>query len=127
MSPTSITPVWSIESFKKDEKECDTISLFGEGETVDGDSDGENREIRFEDIEEAHPSSEPTKLRSRESDARKFLAKERVREARLKAQIANHIARKEESRYYDQFGELEDGESHFSDYDLSEESEEEKE
>ena len=126
MSPTSITPVWTLASFQKDEKECDTISLFGEGDTIDESSDTENREICFDDIQEA-PSSAPTKLRSRESDARKFLAKERVREARLKAQIANHIARKEESRYYEQFGDPEDGESHISDYDLSEESENEKE
>jgi hypothetical protein len=134
MSSTSIAPVWTVAEFKED-LEQDTISLFGgddDGDSVDEDSiilptkhrsDTETREIEIEEVDEMPPVSggAPTHIRSREWEARKFLAKERVREARLKAQIATHLARKEESRYYAQFGNLDDGESHFSDYDLTDE------
>lgn len=131
MASSSITPVWRVASFKEDENAGDTISLFGDGDTVDGDTElaigspePETREIRIEEIADAPPASGPTHIRSREWEARKFLAKERVREARLKAQIADRLARKEESRFYNQFGELEDGESHFSDYDLTDDESE---
>lgn len=130
MSSTAISPVWAIAGHKE-EVEQDTISLFGDDSDTDSDGDeadagnvimhaGETREIEIEEIDEVPPASGgTTHIRSREWEARKFLAKERVREARLKAQIAAHLARKEESRYYAQFGDPDDGESHFSDYDLS--------
>jgi len=118
MTSTGITPIWSTHSYTEAPQQ-DTISLFGDGDTVD-DSDGEEREIQLEDIEEAPPAA-LTQIRGREWEARKFLAKERVREARLKAQIADHMAAKEEARYFRQFGDLEDGESRFSDYDLTDE------
>jgi hypothetical protein len=123
MSSVSITPVWSVASFNQDEM-MDKISLFGDGDTVDGSDDGasidngETREVQIDDIEDA-PPADPPRFRGREWEARKFLAKERVRESRLKAQLAEHIARKEESRFYRQYGNLDDGESHFSEYDLS--------
>jgi len=130
MSSTSIVPVWAISESVKDDAP-DTISLFGDGETVDGSddesegagvsgtgADSETREIQIDEIADA-PAAGPTRIRNREWEARKFLAKERVREARLKAQIAIHLARKEESRFYTQYGDLDDGESHFSDYDLT--------
>ena len=122
MTATAITPVWSVKDFQE-APEQDTISLFGDGDTVDG-SDGsegeETKEILFEDIETASPATgEPTRIRNRDWEARKFLAKERVREARLKAQIADHMTAKEESRFYKTYGELSDNESHFSDYDLT--------
>lgn len=119
MTGSSIDPVWSISSANPDES-LDRISLFG-GDSDDGASSvgGSGlREIQIEEIEDA-PASPPAQIRSREWEARKFLAKERVREARLKAQIARHLAAKEEARYYRLFGELDDGESHFSEYDLS--------
>lgn len=134
MSSTSIVPVWTLGELTKDDAP-DTISLFGDGETVDdsdtesadGDTDGragdgeenDTREIQFEEIADAPASAAPTRIRNREWEARKFLAKERVREARLKAQIAIHLARKEEARFFSQYGDLDDGESHFSDYDLT--------
>jgi len=124
MNATEIRPIFSIATTKEDKQE-DQISLFGDGVTEDGSSDGEGmtREIQLEEIEDAPPASAaPTRLRGREWEARKFLGKERVREARLKAQIAERIARKEEARFYHQFGDLEDGESHFSDYDLTDNS-----
>jgi hypothetical protein len=133
MSSTSIVPVWTLGELSKDDAP-DTISLFGDGETVDGSddesvgagdsggaaADGDTREIQIDEIADA-PAAAPTRIRNREWEARKFLAKERVREARLKAQIAIHLARKEEARFYNQYGDLEDGESHFSDYDLTDE------
>ena len=128
MSSTSVDPVWSVASATPDES-LDRISLFG-GDSDAGEEDRLSvgsglREIQIDDIEDAPASSgpagatAPAKIRSREWEARKFLAKERVREARLKAQIARHLAAKEEDRFYRQFGDLDDGESHFSDYDLS--------
>jgi len=123
MTSVAIKPIFTVETAVPD-ADSDRISLFGDGETVaseESDADGgETREIQFEEIELGSPAgSAPTKLRSREWEARKFLAKERVREARLKAQIAARLADKEERRYYAQFGELDDSESHFSDYDLT--------
>ena len=120
MTHTAITPIWKLMDVKEDEHQ-DTISLFGDAETVDSVEEGneeETREIQFEDIEDA-PAGTITHIRSREWEARKFLAKERVREARLKAQIAARLAEKEESRFYRHFGDIDDGESHFSDYDLT--------
>ncbi len=122
MSSTSITPVWSLSDIVVDPQQ-DTISLFGDdeeegdGDTIDG---GETREIQLDDLEEAPVAAAPMRIRTREWEARKFMAKERVREARLKAQIAVRLASKEESRYYAQFGDLDDNESHFSEYDLTE-------
>lgn len=117
MTTTAISPVWAADDFVPD-PEDDKISLFGD----EGD-DGETREIQIDDIEPVSPAAAaaPTfHIRNREWEAKKFLAKERVREARLKAQVAEHIARKEESRFYSIYGDLEDGESNFSEYDLSE-------
>ena len=124
MSSTAISPIWTVENFKPD-PEDDKISLFGD-EGEEGDENQETREIQFEDIEIASPATPagtrgvPMQIRNREWEAKKFLAKERVREARLKAQVAEHIARKEESRFISTYGELEDNESNFSEYDLSE-------
>lgn len=112
MTATSIRPLFSVASYKET-ADVDAIPFF-DGATVDS---AEEREINLEDIEsEAAP---PTQIRNREWETRKFLAKERVRESRLKAQIANRMAQAEEARYLRHFGDLEDGESHFSDYDLS--------
>ena len=130
MNAMEIRPIFSIAAFKEDKQE-DQISLFGDGATEDGSSDEEDgmtREIQLEEIEDAPPaSSAPTRLRNREWETRKFLAKERVREARLKAQIADRLARKEETRFYHQFGDLDEGESAFSDYDLTDDSGSEEE
>jgi hypothetical protein len=118
MTTTAITPVWSVHEFIPEPEE-DKISLFGD----DDDGKSETREIQIEDIEQASPAQRqaPTfHIRNREWEAKKFLAKERVRESRLKAQVAEHMARKEESRFYALYGDLEDGESNFSEYDLSE-------
>lgn len=122
MTSAAITPVWTVSDFVE-EPEQDTISLFGDADTIDGNDENDEqltREIQFEEIEPASPAAAPTKMRNREWEATKFLAKERVREARLKAQIADRLAAKEESRFYAKYGDLEDDESHFSEYDLTE-------
>lgn len=119
MTASAITPNWTVVDFVADEE--DKISLFGDAQTVDEEDE---REIQFEDIELASPAAAPTRMRNREWEAAKFLAKERVREARLKAQIADRLAAKEESRFYAKFGDLDDGESHFSEYDLTEDEDE---
>ena len=119
MSATAITPDWELTDFTEEEAR-DTISLFGDGDTVDDDE----KEIHFDDIALASPAAAPTRMRNREWEARKFVAKERVREARLKAQIADRLAAKEESRFHRLFGDLDDDESHFSEYDLTEDEDE---
>jgi hypothetical protein len=125
MTAAEIKPIFSIGSFTETPQD-DKISLFGDGETVDGEeTDETTREIQLEEIEDASPAQSggaPTRIRNREWEARKFLAKERVREARLKAQIADRLAQKEEARFYAVYGDLDDGESHFSDYDLTDNS-----
>lgn len=118
MSATAIEPVWQILDVHEEPQE-DRISLFGDAATADDASSMGTREIELADIEPAPVAGTPTRIRSREWEARKFLAKERVREARLKAQIAARLAQKEESRFYSQYGDLEDAESRFSDYDLT--------
>jgi hypothetical protein len=121
MTATSIIPTWAVENYTP-EPEDDKISLFGD-EDQEGQEGQETREIQFEDIEVASPAGTkggPMHIRNRDWEAKKFLAKERVREARLKAQVAEHIARKEESRFLSIYGDLDDDESNFSEYDLSE-------
>ncbi len=117
MTSTQITPVWALDEYEIKDTQ-DTIFLFGDDE----EGGQETREIEIEEFDNAPPAA-PTHIRSREWEARKFLAKERVREARLKAQIAKSLARKEESRFYRQFGDLDDAESHFSEYDLTDHEE----
>jgi hypothetical protein len=110
MSSKVISPVLSILSVQEESApHSDMISLFDEAE---------GREIQFDEIE-TEKQTAPTKLKSREWEARKFIGNERVREARLKAQIARKIAKKEESRYYEQFGDPDDDESRMSVFDLT--------
>ena len=121
MTASAITPNWAVSDFteQKEEQQQDTISLFN-----GDDDDDDEREIQFDDIELDSPAAAPTKVRNREWKTAKFLAKERVRESRLKAQIADRLAAKEESRFYTKYGDLDDDESHFSEYDLTEDEEE---
>ena len=121
MSSKAITPVWVLDQVVKDER-VEAISLFDDGLTVDSDGDSENdsesREIQLEEVDADSPAP-TTRIRSREWEAKKFMSKERVREARLKAQIAVRMAETEEARFFRIFGDLDDAESNFSDYDLS--------
>jgi hypothetical protein len=154
MTMTSIDPVWTLLEVRPNEDldrislfgDIDTVDGDDEEEAsgdeavfkrvsvgpsvetipaaVAGNDGQETREIQLDEIAEAPASPEPFRIRSREWETRKFLAKERVREARLKAQIAARMADKEETRFYTQFGELDDRESRFSDYDLSDDERE---
>lgn len=114
MTATNITPIWKIHTYTKNQP--DIISLFNDALTIEGSSSEE---------EMPPPASKKgsTIAATQEWSMRKFLAKERVREARLKAQIAEKIAAKEESRFYRMYGVIDDGESRISrrssDYDLS--------
>ena len=122
MSSKAITPVWVLDQVVKDER-VEAISLFDDGLTVDSDdseSDSQSREIQLEEVDAGSPEqASTTRIRSREWEAKKFMSKERVREARLKAQIAVRMAETEEARFFRIFGDLDDAESNFSDYDLS--------
>jgi len=117
MSSTAINPVWSLDKITKEER-VEAISLFDDSKTVDS-GDGDEREIQLEDIDESPDAAPVTRIRNREWETKKFLSKERVREARLKAQIAFRMARSEEARFYRMFGDLDDAESNFSDYDIT--------
>ena len=117
MSSTAINPVWSLDQITKEER-VEAISLFDDSKTVES-GDGDEREIQLEDIDESPDHAPVTRIRNREWETKKFLSKERVREARLKAQIAVRMARSEETRFYRMFGDLDDAESNFSDYDIS--------
>jgi hypothetical protein len=61
-----------------------------------------------------------------EYNARKFAAKERVKEARLKAILARRAAEVETNRYFNDFN-INEAESTFSEYDISDFSEDEEE
>jgi hypothetical protein len=117
MSSTAINPVWSLDKITKEER-IEEISLFDDSKTMDS-GDGNEREIQLEDIDESPDAAPVTRIRNREWETKKFLSKERVREARLKAQIAVRMARSEEARFYRMFGDLDDAESNFSDYDIT--------
>lgn len=129
LTSTSITPRWKLTSLEwtptaAADADSDCISIFGHG------SDTEDKEIRFEDIEEAAPepgTEVPTRLRARNWDIHKSAAKQRVREARLKSQIASRIAEKEEMRFFRKYGDIEDGESRFSEYDSTDDEGEDEE
>jgi hypothetical protein len=118
MTATSITPVFTVGEFTETKIEGDAITLF-DAEALD------EREVTLDEIESEGVA--PTPIRNREWETKKFLSKERVREARLKAQIAARMAQAEEARYIRHFGEIEDNESHFSDYDLSDSESDEEE
>jgi hypothetical protein len=117
MSSKAITPVWVLEQVVREER-VEAISLFDDSLTVDS-VESDSREIQLEEVDDSPEQAPPTRIRSREWEAKKFMAKERVREARLKAQIAARMAETEESRFFRIFGDLDDAESNFSDYDLS--------
>lgn len=120
LTGTSIDPVFSVSSIVPDPiQDQDCISLFGD----ETDRENENeigemlQEININELDaKSGNGSEPFQIRTRDWETRRLLAKERVREARMKAQIAQQIAKKEESRYYRNYG---DAESEFSEFELS--------
>ena len=117
LTATVIYPDWNLCELTD---EIDTISLFGDSDGGASISDDE-KEIHIAVIQSANQSDNvlPTRIRNRVWDENRFMAKERVREMRLKAQIADRIVAKEESRFIRIYGNLNDTESQFSDYDLT--------
>ena len=82
-------------------------------------AENEIREITLIDQEVAEESSDLLRLNTDEEyNARKFAAKERVKEARLKAILARRAAEVETQRYFEEFN-INDAESTFSEYDIS--------
>lgn len=81
--------------------------------------DDDCRDVQVTEIPE--DNDQPIRILSpeeREYYEQKFASKERVKEARLKAQLARRQAEDEMQNFFENY-EVEDGESTFSDYDLS--------
>jgi hypothetical protein len=117
---TGITPLWQIKEFT----EITPVVDFEWSEA----KDEECREITLIESELTAENTDDTlKLTTDEEyTTRKFAAKERVKEARLKAILARRAAEVETDRYYAEFA-INDSESSFSEYDISDFSEEEEE
>ena len=117
---TGITPIWAIKEFT----EITPVVDFEWSES----KDEECREVTLIESELTSENNNDTlKLTTDEEyTTRKFAAKERVKEARLKAILARRAAEVETDRYYADFA-LNDNESSFSEYDISDFSEEEEE
>ena len=125
---SGITPNWLITSYT----ENTPVVEFNWAEAPEADEtvpvlESELREITL--IESEVPSEETSDTLRLNTDeeytARKFAAKERVKEARLKAILARRAAEVETSRYYNDFATA-DNESSFSEYDISDYEEEEE-
>ena len=112
-----IIPTWNLKTYVENTPVVD----FDWGETA-APAD-ELREINL--IDETVPAESTDTLRlhtDEEYNARKFATKERVKEARLKAILARRAAEVETQRYFDEFN-INDNESSFSEYDISDFSE----
>lgn len=134
-----ITPIWQIASYSENTPVVDfdwTDRCEGsEGNEANEGNEGSNsavetefREITLIESEVPSEENEDT-LRLNTDDeynSRKFAAKERVKEARLKAILARRAAEVETTRYYNNFSNG-DCESTFSEYDISDFDEEESE
>jgi len=116
---SEILPVWNLKSYTEN---TPVVDLDLE------ETESEFREVTL--IESEVPTAEDGdtfKLNTDEEyNSRKFAAKERVKEARLKAILARRAAEVETSRYFNEFN-INDEESTFSEYDLSDFDEAEEE
>ena len=118
---SGITPRWNVKSYYEN---TPVVDFEWANENIESDF----REITLIDSEVPTENSEiPLQLYTDEEyNARKFAAKERVKEARLKAILSRRSAEVETQRFYNDFS-LNDEESTFSEYDISDLSEEEEE
>lgn len=117
---TGISPLWKIKEFTE-------ITPVVDFEW----SEARNEEFREVTLIESELTADNTNVTLKlttdeEYTTRKFAAKERVKEARLKAILARRSAEVETDRYYADFA-INDNESSFSEYDISDFSEEEEE
>jgi len=118
---SGIIPTWHIKTYVENTPVVD----FDWDEQPPA-NDNEIREINL--IDETVPSDATDTLRlhtDAEYNARKFATKERVKEARLKAILARRAAEVETQRYFEEFN-INDNESSFSEYDISDFSEDEE-
>jgi len=122
LKKSGILPVWNIKSYLENSPVVD----FEWNEAPDIESDF--REITL--IESEVPSENTNITLQLQTDEdyniRKFAAKERVKEARLKAILSRRAAEVETQRYFNEFN-INDAESTFSEYDISDFSENEEE
>jgi hypothetical protein len=117
---TGISPIWQV----KEIVEITPVVDFDWSENKDSE---DLREITLLESEITTENSDTIKLTTDEEyTARKFAAKERVKEARLKAILSRRAAEVETDRYYAEFA-ITDNESSFSEYDISDFSDEEDE
>lgn len=118
---SGISPTWVITSYTEntpvvefnwaeDSEKAETVPVL----------ETELREITLIESEVPTDETEDTLRLNTDSEynARKFAAKERVKEARLKAILARRAAEVETNRYYNDFA-VPDNESSFSEYDIS--------
>lgn len=115
-----ILPLWAIQMYTENTPVVD----FDWDETS---PDTELREVTLFESESTSDGAQVIHLQTDEEyTTRKFVAKERVKEARLKAILARRAAEVETNRYFNEFS-FADNESTFSEYDISDFSEEETE
>ena len=115
---SGISSTWNIQSYVEN-----TPVVDFEWEDASVINDNEIREINL--IDDETPTEPVLQLQTdADYNARKFATKERVREARLKAILARRAAQVETQRYFEEFNNN-DNESSFSEYDISDFSEEE--
>jgi hypothetical protein len=119
---SGIMPIWNLKSHIENTPVVDFN--WEEADAIDTDL----REVTLIESEVAGESTGDTlQLQTDdEYNVRKFAAKERVKEARLKAILARRAAEVETQRYFNEFN-INDAESTFSEYDISDFSEEEEE
>jgi hypothetical protein len=108
-----IMPIWRVDSYTENTPVVDFD--WGNEETPENDL----REVTLIESEVPSDNSNVIHLNTDEEyNARKFAAKERVKEARLKAILARRAAEVETNRYYNEFN-FGENESTFSEYDIS--------
>jgi len=122
LKKTGILPIWNIKSYLENSPVVD----FEWSEAPDVECDF--REITLIESEVPSENSNVTLRLQTDEDysIRKFAAKERVKEARLKAILSRRAAEVETQRYFNEFN-INDSESTFSEYDISDFSENDEE
>ena len=115
----SISPIWTVQSYTET---TPVVDFNWEEETPEN----ELREVTFFESEGPSDATVIQLSTDEEYNTRKFAAKERVKEARLKAILARRAAEVETTRFFHEFN-FGENESTFSEYDISDFSEDEEE
>ena len=115
-----ISPIWTVDSYTEN---TPVVDFNWEQEQPESDL----REVTLIESEMPSDNTQVMHLRTDEEyNTRKFVAKERVKESRLKAILARRAAEVETTRYYNEFN-FGENESTFSEYDISDFSDDEEE